>query len=134
MYHFPQPPFSRGSGEIAEQCPIEKLFDEKGDAMAAAAALLAGSKGAKLISQIRDDLDRGTSGSHTTRRALHELLEILALENVHIEGSPEAGCFAAIDPADPAVEEICLLTDELRDALEKPVLERPAASRRRSAA
>lgn len=50
---------------------------------------------------------------------LAELLSLLMLENVHDPERPEAGFFALIDPADPAIEEICLLTDGFRNALEQ---------------
>jgi hypothetical protein len=47
------------------------------------------------------------------------LLEILSLERVQDSESEECARFAAINPCDPVVEEICALTDGLREALER---------------
>ncbi len=48
---------------------------------------------------------------------IDDLSDILALEHVHVIGSEEEARFAAIDPSDPVVEELCLLTDQLTDAI-----------------
>ncbi|PVA07505.1 hypothetical protein [Thalassorhabdomicrobium marinisediminis] len=56
-----------------------------------------------------------------TRRIAREakaLLSLLELDHVDKLNSIEAACFAMLDPEDPYVEEICLLTDLLRDALD----------------
>lgn len=53
----------------------------------------------------------------SVRSMLDQLLVLLMLEHVHDPERAEAGYFALIDPADPVVEEICLLTDGLRHAL-----------------
>jgi hypothetical protein len=51
---------------------------------------------------------------HKTALALHGLL---TLEHVHDFDRPEAAYFAELDPEMPYIEEICLLTDGLTDAL-----------------
>ena len=51
-------------------------------------------------------------------RDLVGLHRLLSLDAVDDPDSLEASLFAEIDPASPIVEEICLLTDALRDRLE----------------
>ncbi|PVA06182.1 hypothetical protein [Thalassorhabdomicrobium marinisediminis] len=46
------------------------------------------------------------------------LLSLLELDHVDKMDSIEAACFAMPDPEDPYVEEVCRLTDLLRDALD----------------
>ena len=52
------------------------------------------------------------------RRDLDSLLDLLMLQNVHDETRIEVALFAAIDPASPIVEDLCLLADGLRGAIE----------------
>lgn len=104
-------------------------------ALQKAAALLARRHGAALAARIVADLSDASHLSRRCRRDLQELLDILGLENVDDLDREEAGCFAAINPASCIVEEICLLTDGLRDVLaradadERQGARAPAASR-----
>lgn len=107
---------TRDTTMIRSHLPLHKLFDERADALRGAAILLAGPRGGALVDDIVDDLLRSPSISRSTDQRLRALVDILALENVDIDGSEEAARFAAIDPADPVVEDICLLTDQLRNA------------------
>ena len=50
-------------------------------------------------------------------RELVALHRLLSLEDVANFDRPEAHFFSLIDPADPAVAEVCLLTDGLTDCL-----------------
>ncbi|WP_292294422.1 hypothetical protein, partial [Marivita sp.] len=50
---------------------------------------------------------------------LNQIHAILGLEETDDPGKPYMGFFAAIDPNDPIVEEICILTDELRTAMDR---------------
>lgn len=47
---------------------------------------------------------------------IDQLLALLALDPVDDGTCPTIGFFVPLDPEDPAVAEICLLTDGLRDA------------------
>ncbi|WP_102227145.1 hypothetical protein [Acidimangrovimonas sediminis] len=95
-----------------------------------AAGLLAGQRGVRLVETIADRLHNDTTRiARATWLAIRDLLGILTLEHVHDERRPEAGFFARIDPADPVVEEVCLLTDGLRAALEKVLAAEPEAVR-----
>lgn len=98
--------------------PVKNLFQERADALLNAATLLAGPKGTALVFAIRDSLQRDDRLGRGVKTALQRLLSILSLENVDDLSRDEAARFAAIDPCDPVVEEVCLLTDELRGVLE----------------
>lgn len=65
---------------------------------------------------LRDLLDTPPLTRHL-RAELIALHGLLSLEGVDDLDSLEAGCFAALDPASPIVEEICLLTNALHDHL-----------------
>ena len=52
------------------------------------------------------------------RADLQRLYELLSLTHVHDPDRPEAGYFAMIDPEWSAVEDICLLSDQLSDLLD----------------
>ncbi|MGR3565064.1 MAG: hypothetical protein ACU0FH_20470 [Heliomarina sp.] len=134
MYHDPNGPRLRSAHVPHTACPIASLFAASGEGLANAAGLLAGKDGARLVSRLQEAISRGATEARSTRRDLFDLLDILALENVDDGTRPEAAYFAGIDPADPVVEEICLLTDQLREALVMADLERPPASRLRPAA
>lgn len=97
---------------------LRRLFDEQRGAFGSAARLLAGPQGARLVEEISDRLQQPGPMPRRNLFALRQLLGILSLENVHDQDRPEARLFACLDPLDPVVEEICLLTDSLRDALE----------------
>lgn len=105
---------------------LRRFIDDNADGLSAAASLLAGAKGRRIITIIVEGLQNGAQPSTRTRRALHDLLSVLSLENVHDEMSDECGFFAAIDPCDPAVAEICLLTDRLRAVLHEARTEKSA--------
>ena len=82
-----------------------------------AARLLGGYDSARLVDRC---LERLTEDQIVTQRAqimLLQIMELLSLERVDDPELPYMGFFAVIDPLDPVVEEICLLTDEMREAL-----------------
>ena len=94
-------------------------------ALTNAAALLAGARGARSVECLAAGLTEGSVPSRRTWAALREVLGILTLEHVHDPDREECALFAALDPTDPRVEEICLLTDGLRDVLEQTLSEQP---------
>ena len=96
---------------------LRRFIDDNVDALTNAASLLAGAKGRRIITIIVEGLQNSAQPSGRTMRALRDLLSILSLENVHDEMNDECGFFAAIDPCDPAVADICLLTDGLRTVM-----------------
>ncbi|MFC2966813.1 hypothetical protein [Acidimangrovimonas pyrenivorans] len=109
--------------------PLRVFISDHLDGLRNAACLLAGARGGRLVDTIMDRLRDGARISRCTWLALRDLLGILTLEHVHDESRPEAGYFARIDPSDPVVDEICLLTDGLRAALENALETQPEAMR-----
>jgi hypothetical protein len=82
-----------------------------------AARLLGGYESARLVDRCISLLVENGCVTPRTRIMLDQILTVLALDLVHDPDQPYMGFFAAIDPLDPVVEEICLLTDSLRHAL-----------------
>lgn len=113
---------------------LHLLFEQDWPAYRQAAELLAGRRGGRLVDRIVNMLEQRPAVTRQTRVALNDLLDILALERVDIDGSEEATLFAMIDPGDPVVEDICLLTDRLREALELADQDHLPASRNTAAA
>ena len=66
-----------------------------------------------------ETLSTQSSLSGRASRELIALHGLLALDHVGDPSRPEAGYYAALDPASPQVEEICLLADELRQVFEE---------------
>lgn len=114
--------------------PLRRFFEGHRQCIESAAELLGGERGAKLARELAEELSCGAAVSRRCRRRLDDLLELLTLEHVGDPDRKEADYFARIDPSSPAVEEICLLTDLFRDALDQAALDQPLASRSRTAA
>lgn len=123
LRHIPAPPARAVSSNTAD--PLRRFISENLDGLTNAASLLAGARGSRLVTNIFDRLRADARISRSTWLALRDLLGILTLEHVHDPDRSEAAFFASIDPADPIVEEICLLTDGLRDALEEALERQP---------
>ncbi|NKX28496.1 hypothetical protein HGE68_01185 [Rhodobacteraceae bacterium R_SAG6] len=82
-----------------------------------ASVLLGGQPALKRTQALFDDI---MSAPRLTRRLKHAIVtlhDLLTLKNVHDIETLEAACFAEIDPASPIVEELCLLSDALKDAI-----------------
>ena len=92
---------------------LQTLFEHRRGAFLNAASLLAGSRGVAIVNAIVENLQRGSVG-RGTRSALRRLLAILSLDDVDTASE----YFLGIEPADPRVDAICILTDELRDTLQ----------------
>ena len=102
---------------VMRTAPLRCLFHERGEAFMNAAALLGGSR---AVTQCRGAIEALAQGGGLTRsleRALRALHDVLTLRHVHDDSRIEAELFAAIDPVDPVVEEICLLADQLGNAM-----------------
>ncbi|MBV7380581.1 hypothetical protein [Maritimibacter dapengensis] len=98
------------------QSSLHQLLGSAPEAFGNAAVLLAGKKGKQLVDDIVEALARNTKPDRRTLRNLVQLHRILSLDA--IDEDPEAqGRFLMIAPTDPVVEEICLLSDSLLDAL-----------------
>lgn len=96
--------------------------------LANAALLLGGKRALNCFHRLLEDL----SGPEPriTERVMDELFwlhGLLSLEDAADTDIPEAAQFALMDPEDPCVEEICLLTDELGHCIKRLIAE-PAPS------
>ncbi|AML53021.1 hypothetical protein [Falsihalocynthiibacter arcticus] len=80
-----------------------------------AAFLLGGGPALRRIQSLCDDLRSNQTLTRSSKRNLVELHKVLSLYYVADPERLEHGLFARIDPYDPVVEEICLLTDGLMD-------------------
>lgn len=98
--------------------PVMTLFSTRQTAIWHATRLLGGYESARLVDRCTAALERDKALTNCVKIMLGQILEILTLEEVDDPEKPFMGFFAAIDPSDPVVEEICLLTDALREAIE----------------
>lgn len=96
---------------------LRRLADTHRDALLDAASWLGDRPGLWLAQAALDGLADAGLLSRRTLRLLDELFELLTLEHVHDPLRIEASRFASIDPASPDVEEICLLADQLGEAI-----------------
>lgn len=106
--------------------PVRDYVGAHGDALLSSAELLAGRRGQRLALAVMDGLSPPAAPSRQLMRQLAELRDILLLEHVADDTRDEAHLFAAIDPADPAVAEICLLVDGLCAAIAQAEAHAPA--------
>ncbi len=113
--------------------PLREFADPHRDALLNAAELLGGGSGLRLATKALDGLASEAVVSRRTWNYFTVLLELLALEHVHDGDREEAAYFLAIAPCDPVVEEICELTDGLREALSRAATDHRPASRKATA-
>ena len=97
--------------------PILALFARKYSEIWHAARLLGGYEASRLVDRCASTLEREAAITYRVRIMLDQVLAILSLDKVDDPDQPYMGYFAVIDPSDPVVEEICILTDELRSAI-----------------
>lgn len=99
--------------------PVIALFAKQHLAIWHAARLLGGYEASRLVDRCIGALERDSAITDRVLIMLDQILAVLSLEKVHDPDQPYMGYFAVIDPVDPVVEEICLLTDDLRAAIEE---------------
>ncbi|PSK80685.1 hypothetical protein CLV79_12027 [Limimaricola soesokkakensis] len=98
---------------------LHRFAQEHYEPIQNAALLLGGRSWLRRVQRLLDHLQFTSTVTDHVRREAAALLELLTLEHVHDVLRLEAAYFADLDPADPHVEEICLLTDHLSDALDE---------------
>lgn len=97
---------------------IKALFlflSDNSEGLQNAALVLGGGSGLKRVQNLLDNL---VAARELNRRARLDLVALHELFTLKYVGDPlrlETALFAEIDPMDPMVEEICLLTDGLED-------------------
>ncbi len=82
-----------------------------------ASLLLGGQPSLRRTQALLGDLTSARSLTRRLRYRITALHDLLTLSNVHDIETLEAACFAEIDPASPIVEELCLLTEGLKEAI-----------------
>lgn len=115
--------------------PVAEYIAHHEAALWHAARLLGGYERAKLVDRLAEALRQSPRLNSRIRTMLDQVVALLALGHAHDPDRPETGFFAIIDPSDPAVDEICLLVDGLRDAIARSEAlgREPAASEPRAA-
>ncbi len=101
----------------AAEAVLARFLLDHAEAPVTAAALLGEQPAVRRTARLLEDLVDAPRLTRHLRRELIELHRLLSLDRVDDPESLEAACFAQIDPTDPAVEEICKLTDAVRSHL-----------------
>ena len=112
-----------------DEIALRHFIAEHSEALAHSATLLAGRTGARIVSDIIDGLSGDRPLTRRLRLRLFELRGILALEHAHDDVQGDADHCAFLDPEDPVIDEICLLTDQYGDALAAAGLADPRGMR-----
>ncbi|OOY06952.1 hypothetical protein [Thioclava sp. F36-7] len=113
---------------------MSEFLTEQREALREAATRLGGPQAARRVAALTRDLAQPIPISRTLWRQLQWVSDLLTLELVDDLDSLEAGYFADLDPNDPVVEEICLLTDQYTDRLADLQAEERADTRKRQQA
>jgi hypothetical protein len=113
MFQSPSTDYTLTTAQQDITAPLRLFFDQHQEAIYDACALLAGGRGIQVFDKIVGGLASQNSPSRRTINAIEEVLAILTLEYVDDFDRPEAAYFMTIDPSEPCVEDICLLTDDL---------------------
>ncbi len=82
-----------------------------------ASLLLGGRPALSATKSLIADICSKPELTHRDQIGLVRLHKLLTLEYVHDFDRPESAYFAVIDPAEPYIEEICLLADQLADRM-----------------
>lgn len=119
----------------ADATPVAVFVAEHGAALWHAARLLGGYEQARLVDRLADALENEPRPTTRVGIMLDQLLDLLTLQNAGDPDRAEWGFFVVLDPGDPAVEEICLLADGLKAAMEatRRLARDPATADRKAA-
>lgn len=88
------------------------------DALLSAARLIGGELSARRVARIIDAASNQTSVSRLFLNDLEWLYDLFTLRHVGDPDRMESTFFAEVDPGDPAVEEVCLLSEALREHID----------------
>ncbi len=98
---------------------LHRFAQEHYEPIQNAAQLLEGRPRLGRVQRLLDHLQFTSTVTGYARREAAAVLKLLTVEHVHDVLRPEVASIEAFDSAAPRVEEICLLTDRLSDALEE---------------
>ncbi|GAA3874357.1 hypothetical protein [Celeribacter arenosi] len=89
------------------------------EALQNASLLLGGQPALRCTHSLLDDILSAPQLTHRITRALIDLHRLPSLQNVHDPDRIKATCFADIDPASPIIADLCLLSEALKDQLDR---------------
>ena len=110
-------PVSSALGHSDRLPTVRRFLAEQSQAICNAALLLGGTAAERRCLQLICDVRQTPTLTRHLQSELVALHRLLSLEHVSDPEAPEAAFFAAIDPADPVVFDICRLTDAVHDLL-----------------
>ena len=114
----PKSAFVEEKSHVPSPEPILLFISAHHEGLWYAAQRLGGRETARLVDRCVELLLHDRCLTRRTQIMLKQILDVLSLENVDDPALPYMEHFVAIDPLDPVVEEICLLSDGLRHAFE----------------
>lgn len=94
-----------------------KFIQDYNEALQNAALLLGGQFALRRVQFLNDHLSINRTLTRRSMLDLVELHKLLTLQNVGEPNRIETEMFANIEPEDPVVEELCLLSDALLEHL-----------------
>ncbi|MGY3436787.1 MULTISPECIES: hypothetical protein [unclassified Marinovum] len=97
--------------------PLHVFAAAHAEGLQNASLLLGGRPWLRRCQRLLQDLGQPGPVTRRMRREAEALHGLLTLQHVHDLERPEAAYFSAIDLDDPAVGEICLLSEGLAEAL-----------------
>ncbi|MCE6950707.1 hypothetical protein LAZ29_07175 [Cereibacter sphaeroides] len=97
---------------------LRAFFDREQVALLAASDLLGGPSWRDRVMRLAARVAEATRATLLLRRELAALQRLLALDAVDDPDGDAAGCFAAINPADPVVHELCRLSEAFSEVLD----------------
>lgn len=92
------------------------VCSDNAEALQNATYLLGGRPWLRRCQKLLDELGASATPTRRIRDEITKIHRLLTLQYIHDMDSPEWGYFAAIDPAQPEVEQICLLVEALETA------------------
>lgn len=96
---------------------LRDFMSSHNEALQNASLLLGGQPALRRTQALLGDIMSARSLTRRLRYRIAALHGLLTLSNVHEIETLEAAHFAEIDPASPIVEELCLLTEGLKEAI-----------------
>lgn len=96
---------------------LRDFMSSHNEALQNASLLLGGQLALRRTQVLLGDLMNARSLTRRLRYRIAALHGLLTLSNVHDIETLEAAYFAEIDPASPIMEELCLLTEGLKEAI-----------------
>lgn len=110
----------RPSNSLAQLQDFTRLHS---DALEYASLLLAGPQAVKQLQSLLEEIFRTTKVCRRLQEEIIRTHQILSLSHMHDSDRIEVTYFDELDPTDPFVEEISLMTNVLTDLLNRLDLE-----------